>query len=76
MPVQNAPRRSLRLRGKQPNKTATKNKEIIPKSIQGSQGDNLDTLLRNNRDAFQAMTTEIISVIQTTISKDPTNDKR
>ena len=72
--VSNAPRRSVRLRGKQQNRsvaesTENSNQKYKSKGTQRSRGDNVDVSIQGAlKDAFQAMTSESVSVIQATMS--------
>lgn len=75
-PVSNAHRRSVRLRHKQQNRPVAKstnnsNQKYKTKGTQGSQGDNVDVSIQGAlTDAFKAMTSEIVSAIQATMSRD------
>ena len=66
----------MRLRGKQQNRPVAKstensNQKYKSKETQGSQGDNVDVSIQGAlTDAFQAMTSEIVSVIQATMSRE------
>lgn len=68
--------RSVRLRGKQQNRPVAKstensNQKYKSKGTQGSQGNNVDVSIQGAlKDAFQAMTSEIVSVIQATMSRE------
>ena len=64
------------LGGKQQNRPVAKstehsNQKYKSKGIQRSQGDNVDVSIQGAlKDAFQAMTSEIVSVIQATMSRE------
>lgn len=81
-PVFEAPRRSVRLRDKQQSqyRPVTNTQRVKPnnKGTKGSQGDQapVDTMSLQDtlKDAFRAMTTEIVSVIQTTMTKQSDTD--
>ena len=66
----------MRLRGKQQNRPVAKdtensNQKYKSKETQGSRGDTVDVSIQGAlKDAFQAMTSEIVSVIQATISRE------
>ena len=66
----------MRLRGKQQNRPVAKstensNQKYKSKGTQGSRGDNVDVSIQGAlKDAFQAMTSDIVSVIQATMSRE------
>jgi hypothetical protein len=66
----------LRLRGKQQNRPVAKstensNQKYKSKGTQGSRGDTVDVSIQCAlKDAFQAMTSESVSIIQATMTRE------